>query len=410
MRTHRPTAAGAWIFLAAALVGSLAVADDDASTQPPEMKPPAETHGRPFHVPVGETHTGDVYRLTTTVDVEGTQKGDLTVWAQSVSIPGTVTGDLYAAAQNVDIAGTVGDSARIFANSVIIRGTVEGDLSTWAASLTITKEAHVTGDVNCFSARCVVDGKVDGDLQATGGQVSLSGPIAGSATIKCDVLELAPETRIAGDLDYETREQIDVAKGIVAGTVTYEEKKEKEREKTHWSGLWILAWFWLLVAAIIIGFLGLRLFEGPTTAVTDAVRTDMLRSSGVGFLAVIVVPVAGAIACIPVLTIPLVLILFFLYALTLYFAQFPVAAWLGGRILGLFGQREPSRYLSLFLGLLLLYLVFAIPCVGMFVVCFAIFLGFGAILLGLRSYWIQRKAASPPGGSVQAPEPAPAAP
>jgi cytoskeletal protein CcmA (bactofilin family) len=405
MRTHRRTVAGA-ISLAAALLGSLAFGADPQD--PPKIKPPSE-HGRPFHVAAGETHVGDVYRFTSTVDIAGTQKGDLTVWAQSVTIPGTVTGDLYAAAQNVDISGTVGDSARIAASTVFIRGTIDGDLSIWGANVTIAREAHVTGDVHCFSARCEALGQVDGDLQATGGQVTLGGKVAGSATIRCDVLEVAPDTRIAGDLDYEAREKLALdGTDIVAGSVTYEPKKEKEKDHDDGVSGWkLFVWFWLLVAAVIVGFLGLWLFEGPTRAVTAAVRTDMLRSSGVGFLAVIVVPVAGALACILIITIPLVLILWFLYCLALYFAQFPVAGWLGGRILGLFGKREPSRYLALFVGLLVLYLLFAIPCVGWLVMFYAVFLGFGAILLGLRTWWLQRKAASPPGGPVQASEPAP---
>src|SRR6185369_12833506 len=129
MRTHRRTSAGAWLSLASAFLGSLALASDPpAPPEPPKLKPPSE-HGKPFEVCPGETHVGDVYRFTTTVDVIGTQKGDLTVWAQSVTIPGTVTGDLYAAAQSVEIGGTVGDSARIFAQSVVVHGTVQGDLS-----------------------------------------------------------------------------------------------------------------------------------------------------------------------------------------------------------------------------------------------------------------------------------------
>jgi len=411
MRNRGPTVAGAWVSLAAAFLGSLAFAAPDESIDPPKLKPPSE-HGKPFEVGAGETHVGDVYRFTSTVDVVGTQKGDLTVWAQSVTIPGTVTGDLYAAAQSVDVGGTVGDSARIFAQSVLIRGTVDGDLSVWGADVRITKDAHVTGDVNCYTAKCVVDGQVDGDLQATSGQVSVGGKVAGSASIKCDVLELAPGARIAGDLDYQAREKLDLdGKGIVAGEVTYEQKKDKAESSKHgWSGFRIFLWFFLLVAATIIGFLGLWLFPGPTTAVTEAVRTDMLRSSGVGFLAVIVVPVAGAIACILIITIPLVLILWFLWLLTLYLAQFPVAAWLGSRILGLLGRREPSRYLSLFLGLLVLYLLFAIPCLGWLLAIYSVFLGFGAILLGLRAWWLQRKAVPPTPAVPEAPLPAPAAP
>jgi cytoskeletal protein CcmA (bactofilin family) len=391
-------------------------AESDVPPEPPHVEPPEDAHttqGRPFHVAAGETNVGDVYRFATTVDIVGTQKGDLTVWAQSVSIPGTVTGDLYAAAQSVEISGTVGDSARIAASSVVVRGTIQGDLSIWAANTTLTKDSHVTGDVHCFSARCQIDGQVDGELHATGGQVGFGGKVAGDASIKCDVLEVQDGAHIAGDLDYETRERISLdGKDIVAGTIVFEEKKDKEEGEGDdgVAGWRVALWFWLLVAATIIGLLTLRLFPGPSRAITDSVSHDMLRSSGVGFLAVIVAPVALCILCILIITIPLVVVLFLLYGLTLYFTQFPVALWLGRKVLALFRKTDPSPYLSLVLGLLVLYLLFAIPCVGWLVRFYVVFLGFGAILLGLRSYRLQRKAASGGGPLPVSPEPAPAAP
>jgi hypothetical protein len=131
-------------------------------------------------------------------------------------------------------------------------------------------------------------------------------------------------------------------------------------------------------------------------AILGSLSGDALRSAGIGFIAVIVVPVAAAISCILIITIPLAVLVLLLYLVTLYIAKVPVGLWIGRKIYGLFGQPDPSPYASLTAGLLALYLVFPIPFIGKLAWFACLFLGLGAMILGVRGYLQARRAPAPP--------------
>jgi cytoskeletal protein CcmA (bactofilin family) len=382
----------AWLGFAAAGITLRAAPSVPAPPDPPGK------HGLPYVIAQGETHKGDVYRFAQFARIAGTLDGDLTVGAETVTIPGAVTGDLYIAAKTVDISGKIGDSARIAASDVTISGTVDGDLLLFGGVVNVTKEAHVTGDLQCYCGRITMDGTVDGSLNATGGQASVGGRIGGDFSIKTDELAFTPGAHVGGDLHYVTREKLDLdGKGIVAGDIDYKEKKKEGDKAERWFSGWTVGkWFFFLVAAIMVGLVLLRFFPAPAAAMTASVREDMLRSSGVGFLAFIVIPVAAFLVSLLIITIPLTAIAIILYCVAVYVAKLPVAVWAGQRILGLLGRAEPSRYASLVVGLLALYVLFAIPCLGIALWFYCMFLGFGAILLGIQAHRQARSASAPP--------------
>jgi hypothetical protein len=64
----------------------------------------------------------------------------------------------------------------------------------------------------------------------------------------------------------------------------------------------------------------------------------------------------------------------------LYIAKFYVAIWLGNLILKRSGRTDTSPVPSLLLGLLILYIVTAIPVAGTFIGIVIIFFGIGALL------------------------------
>ena len=108
---------------------------------------------------------------------------------------------------------------------------------------------------------------------------------------------------------------------------------------------------------------------------------DALRSAGVGFITLVVVPVAAAFACILVITIPLVVIAGLLFAVVVYLAKAPVAIFVGELILRRLGSANRSPYLALTIGIPALYLLFAIPFLGKIAWFATTFIGLGAIVL-----------------------------
>ena len=353
-----------------------------------------------FVVPQGETRKGDAYVCTNTVTIAGTLDGDLAAGASVVEVTGTVTGDIYAAGNMVTLQGKVGDSVRVWGNNLLVAGTIDGDLIAFCATATLAPGAHVTGDVLFYGGQLTVQGTVDGKLKAKGGEVTLGGKIGGDANVTCDAIAVADSARIGGDLHYTSRNQLELeGKGIVAGDTDYKERKKEEKGKPALSWGTVFKKVFSALAAFVVGLVLLRVFRGPARAVVATLDSDLLRSGGVGFISGIVAPVAAVILCVLIITIPLAVILLLLFVVTVYVAKLPVAVWLGRKILQKLGRIDPSPYGSLLLGVLLLYVLFTVPCAGKILWFVCVFLGIGAMILGTREH---RRS---PKGTMVAPAP-----
>ena len=100
----------------------------------------------------------------------------------------------------------------------------------------------------------------------------------------------------------------------------------------------------------------------------------------------LVVPAACLLAILLVISLPLGVMTLGVFAITLYLAKLPVALWIGERILASVGRPGASPFLALAIGLVLLYLVFAIPFyVGFLLKLAATWLGLGTIILTRRN-------------------------
>lgn len=373
---------------------------------------------RSYTVAAGETNREDIYGFfPDSVNITGTHQGDLIVCATSVNVSGELTGDLFACAQTVTINGRVGDSIRVFGNTLTITGIIEGDLLVFAENLTLAPGSRITGDVVTFGKMAVINGTVDGDLKASGasaivngdiggdlsgtmGQLSLSGTVGRDCRITCDTLKVDPKARIAGDLEYKAREPVDLeGKGIVGGSIQFD-KKEKKAEEPERAFSWFTLWRFL--ASLVVGFVLIGIFRRMTPSIEASVEREIIPSLGVGFVMAVVLPVAALIVGLLVVTIPLAVIALIAWLIAVYVAKLPVALWLGRRILRALGSADPSPYLGLLIGLVLLFLLFAIPYLGPFLWILTVAVGLGALALGTRGHL----AAGPSAGGA-APPPVP---
>ena len=365
-----------------------------------------------YTLPKEETRTGDIYAFSKKVDVQGYLEGDLIAFGETVDVFGTVTGDLIAGASIVTVGGQIGDSTRLAGSQVIITGTIEGDLLAAGSIVTLSPGSRVTGDVLVGGAQININGDVDGnvtasggevlvggtvggDLRGTAGQISLSGQVARDVKLKCDTLKVSSSARVEGTLSYTAREPVEDLEGmgVVAGEITYQKKEKKVEEKKGLSWSWVFTRVIFFVASLLVGFVLLRLFPRHAVAIQGAISRDGLPSFGVGFVIAIVLPVGAIIVSLFVVTIPLAVIIFMLYMIALYLAKLPVALWLGRSALRLIGMASPSPYLALAVGLVPVFVLFYLPFMLGWILWFlTIFLGLGAIFLGVQSAAQSRSA------------------
>jgi hypothetical protein len=103
---------------------------------------------------------------------------------------------------------------------------------------------------------------------------------------------------------------------------------------------------------------------------------------GIGFLALIVVPIAALILCFFIVTIPISLTAILLFLLGLYLAKVFVGLSIGRWLFGRFKWGE-NDFLALFVGLLVLMLLALIPVIGWLVRFLYVLFGLGAAIISL---------------------------
>ena len=352
---------------------------------------PAEASGQWFQageavtVRSGEVREGDLYAAGEAVRIDGRLNGDLVAASRRVRVDGQVDGDLFAATGTVDLRGAVGDSIRVFAQSLYVDATIDGDLLAAVEELVVTRNARIAGRVVAAASRVEIDGAVDGGVRLAGGEVVMRGTVHGDADVIADGLDLAPGARITGDLAYRGRTPLSPeAAARVEGAVRYDPRAdESEEQGTRWD---VVFWLWQVLAALLAGLVVVGLFRPAVQRLAASIAEQATFGALLGFAAFLLVPVAAGIAMATLVGLPVGLAAALLFGLAVYAAKLPTAVWMGDRLLGLAGRPGASPHAAMALGVVLLYLLFAIPWVGGLFWLAATWLGLGAMVAAGRRY------------------------
>lgn len=390
---------------------SPAVPEPPEGPEPPALPKPKhklEVSGGSIVVRSGEVHKGDLFKIAPSVRIDGTVIGDVYLLSPSISITGTVDGDVQAGGTQLDIAGHVTGSVRVFASTVSITGTVDDNVQIFLGTATdVGEKAHIKGNLSCLAGNLVQNGVIGGSLTFKGGTLEIGGKILGDADVEAHTIGFTDGARVDGDLSYESGTEIDeLARSFVGGAVVRGEPRESSEhpdssgetaeaddEDGGVSKFGIGAWLAFFTASFLFGCMWIALFREYETKVVEAIRTDALRSAGIGFVSVLVT-IAVSLSVILLVTIPFVLIYWVLYLMAWYFARVPVAIWLGRLIFQRLG-RPSNPYLELATGLLPMYLLWAIPVVGVILHWVAVpLLGLGAMITTYIAIREQRKLAA----------------
>ena len=385
--------------VASILTLAVAIAPAPARSQPPEaglaVTDPAGTGGvrelsdgrgtvfasaLAVAVPGGEVREGDLYAAGESIRVDGRLAGDLVAGAQRVRVDGQVDGDLFAAARTVDLRGPVGDSSRVVGDQVTVNAAIVGDLIAGGNRLRILDGAVIRGGVAAAASSVELDGVVEENLYVAAGEIIVRGTVRGDATVIADRLDLAPGARIEGDLDYRTRIPLSAeAAALVGGEVRYQEPVDDDDGG-------VLFWGWQTGAAMFAGLLAVALFRRGVGQLVAAVAGEPTLGALLGFGAFLIVPVGAAAVMVTVVGLPVGIIAVLLFGMAVYVAKLPIAVWAGEQLLARAGSTEPSPYAAMAVGILVLYLLFAIPWLGGLFWLVATCLGLGAMVLSGRRY------------------------
>jgi hypothetical protein len=217
----------------------------------------------------------------------------------------------------------------------------------------------------------------------TGGTITIGGTIAGDVEAHADRVVLLPTARITGALRYSADQAIEVQPGAqVAGQVTRTDRPSRSRMfldpsarlKLRFAGR-ILETIWLLALGLVI----VAITPRGVRAVADRVRAQFGITLLIGFILMVVVPVASVVLLLTVVGIPVALVLLLLYVTTLYPGQVFASAWLGDALARRLGGAAVSAYVSITVGVIALIILVSLPVVGWIFRLLAICVGLGAL-------------------------------
>lgn len=316
----------------------------------------------------------DYFAWGDVVEILGTVHGDVYTVGGEIRIPGTVDGDLLAAGGKIDLQGKVGQDARMAGGEITLSGDIGKNLTVAGGRITLADPAIVRGNV-ISAGDLVISNQIHGDVKAMAGHLQMTS----SANVNGDVSYRSPQparidsgAKIGGMVMQRMPHQMfDFSPGQMVGAM---------------AGLIFFFKMISFVSTFLLGLLLIFLFPGFSRAAVSTLREQPLASLGWGLVWLIAVPVVLIALLVTVVGIPLALIFFPLYFISLYLARIVIILWAGTALLERMGKGGHPGW-GLLIGLFLYTLLTLIPGPGGLVSLFVILFGLGAALLTLRAQY-----------------------
>jgi cytoskeletal protein CcmA (bactofilin family) len=356
----------------------------------------------------------DLYVYSNDFRMEGTINGDLCVFAYESKIQGLVSRAVNVFARSASHVGRCEGPFRSFSETLTMDGTVGGSATVIGRLISINKGAVIERDLVARASTVEIDGTIKGKLDAKGDEIIITGQIGGDVVVGCKRLWIKPPAVISGNLTFacEGEPQIDSSGVTIVGTVKRAAPKVPEDSAAPLLGT-IATRVSGLCAAFLFGLILVRLFPSYARASYLQLTGRFTTSLATGLLVIGII-----VMCLVVLVLTLVTgiagqILFsagqtgaaFGVVLTVFaILMLPISSFsaLSGTILFYAGRvfvafflgalilrKSPSRGTlpgsgAMFIGLLVLSILFWIPVGGTIIYLFAAATGAGAIVLGIK--------------------------
>lgn len=336
-------------------------------------------------VPAGEIIEGNLYTAATDINIEGEITGDLICAAAKLNVKGKVGGDIICAASESDISGEVAGSVRIVGSTTNISGLVAKNVFSLGQNISLTDKSRLGQDLVVAGDKAEVYGQIGGDIWGALSKLDIKGQVGKNLRLKLDdqmtkdkaALTIAPEAKIGGDISYAGFSQADYKTESVNGQVTHNTPEKKQ--------LGFMAWLqkhlYKIFSALLVALLLSLWLKNSLVAVAEDVSKNFWTTFWPGILLMFMPPLVFIFLLITIIGIPLSLIMLALWIPALYVAQVLTAIIIGQTLITRFKvNKEYNNTLAIIGGVLITWLLYAIPFIGFFV-------GFAACAIGLGVMW-----------------------
>lgn len=334
----------------------------------------------------------DYFTAGQTVIIDGTINGDAYIAGGTIVINGTVNGDVLTAGGNVSITGKVTGSVRAVGGQITITGEIGKNVTAAGGTIAINSPAKIFGSVTAAGGNVSLLAPVVKGVTLAGGQASIDSAIGGNVTGEVGQLSILPNATIGGTLTYWSSNQAQISSqsakgGVVFHQTNWQSKNAQENvSKTAAAGAFgfNLVWTFIgMVTAFLIGSILVQFFPVYMDHIATTMTAKPWASLGLGFLAVIILPMAFVFLMITIIGIPLA----FMIAIGFLFSALLNGLFISYAI----GRKiQPKRtFLALLIGVIINGIIGIIPVLGWIWGILTFFAGLGAFLIVKRAYYLQ---------------------
>ncbi|MGH7336181.1 MAG: hypothetical protein ACREI7_01265, partial [Myxococcota bacterium] len=337
-----------------------------------------------FRIARGERVEQNVVATGERVEIDGTLDGDLIAAAEHVTVRGEITGSVYVFCRDLDITGSVGGALHAMAETSRIDGTIRQRVYAASEDFALTRNGRLQSDAHLFVDSGVIEGAVRRDVLVAAERLDLRGEVGRNVQAPwIEQIYLRDGAHVGGDVEVRLEEgrSVEQAAGArVDGEVrSIPRQSRREHYLDHYRSWRFYAGHLLyFAAAFVIGLIAYRngtvIFRG-----TIATGGELLRALGLGFVVLVVAPIAMIAAALTIIGIPTAVLALFLYIVALYTSDLVVGAWLGRLVAPPADESLVAFGRSFAAGLAILTAVSIVPFLGPAVGVVVMLLGLGLL-------------------------------
>jgi len=331
--------------------------------------------GESIYINTGDSVTTDLFVSARYVELNAPVADDIYAACQEIVVNDEVGDDLLAFCQAVTVKGHVQDMVLGFAQKITIDNTVEGDVLAFGSEVHLTPNAHIKGSLLVGCGTLTIDGgKIEGGISGGSGQAYLNGAVNGKVSLNAGNIRFGDNYNAAGGTSITLHEPL---KEEIKNSPADLEISVEPQKHFFQSGFF----FWAFAAALVTGLFMITFFKDFSREISLFARTYALKNSGIGSLLLFMIPVIIIILLVLIITIPISLMFTAVYLFLLYISTIVSGLALGCYIMDKFRKNgRPSKlFLSLFIGLIIIFLIVETPYIGWI-------FSFAALVLGMGSF------------------------
>ena len=330
------------------------------------------------------TVEGDVVAAGGYVEISGVVKGDIIIAGGGINVTGVVQDDARLAGAGITVSGSIGDDLFVAGGGfpyfssfpIVVNGR------TIVQGVRLAAGSSVGGDASVIGSYAELAGSVREDLHCAVNTLVFSGRVGGNANLQAASLQISDDATVEGELTISSADTVDVPDQM-APTVVQSPPETAPETVSRFTPLrsifgWTVRTILIILGLALLGGLLMQFRSGSLTTPVAAIEQKPVESALYGILlTVAALPVSAFLVLLAVLFwgwfpggVTVSAFLFGLIALLWLLSPIVSGLWLGRRLVALTESIE-GDLVALFTGIVAIVLVTrlfgVIPCFGTFV-------------------------------------------